>query len=390
MRTQVAIVGGGPAGLLLSQLLAQSGIDSVVLESRPKEYAEGRVRASVLEPATVRSLRDAGVGGRLGQEGIVLDSLQLRFDGEDHRIPIKELTGGGNITIYDQQEVVKDLIRARQAAGGRIEFGSEAVGILNITSERPMVRYRRAGEVRELECDVVAGCDGYWGISRSVIPSDACKIYRRDYPFRWLGILSARADRDVLTYASDERGFLLWGLRDAKLTRAYLQWPPNESAEAWSDERLWNEIGMRLGRPDIGDSPQAGPIVERATTTLHSFVIEPMQHGRLFLVGDSAHTMPPTAAKGMNLAVADARLLAEALEVWLRLGRTELVEAYSSTCLRRAWLAEHISWWMTWLLHRSGDEFDHQLQRAQLRQITESGVAARHFAEWYLGPDCSS
>ena len=385
MRTQVAIVGAGPAGLVLSHLLGQAGIESIVLESRPRAYAERRVRASVLEPGTVDILNESGVGERLRQEGVVHPGIELRFEGQGHRIPLAELTNGRTITVYDQQEVVKDLIRARFAAGGHVEFEAEVIGVDDLASERPIVRYRQAGQPHALACDAVVGCDGGWGVCRSFIPTDARTIYQREYPFAWLGVLSAGTPpRAELVYAYHARGFALWGLRAAELTRLYLQWRPNDSLDEWSDDRIWQELQTRLETSD-GWTLAAGQIVEKGITTVHSLVTEPMQYGRLFLAGDAAHILPPTGAKGMNLAIADVQVLAQALAAWYMTGRTDLLEAYSPTCLRRVWWAEHFSWWMTWMLHSFDDDFQHRLQLAQLHQIVTSRAASTSLAENYLG-----
>jgi p-hydroxybenzoate 3-monooxygenase len=385
MRSQVAIVGAGPAGLLLSHLLSQADIESIVLESRPRVYAERRVRASVLEPGTVDLLNASGVGQRLRQEGEVHHGIELRFDGQSHPVPLAELTDGRTMTVYDQHNLVQDLIQARLAAGGQVEFEAEVVGVDDPTSERPIVRYRKAGQQHDLACDVVVGCDGAWGVCRSVIPVAARTIYRREYPFAWLGLLAAvRPSRAELVYGYHDRGFVLWGLHAAELTRVYLQWRPTESLDDWTDDRLWQEIQTRLATSD-GWTLDAGQIVEKGIATLHSLVTEPMQYGRLFLAGDAAHVVPLTAAKGMNLAIADVHVLAQALVAWYTTGANELLEAYSPTCLRRVWWAEHFSWWMTWMLHRFDDDFQHRLQLAQLRQIVTSRAAATTLAENYLG-----
>jgi p-hydroxybenzoate 3-monooxygenase len=385
MRTQVAIVGAGPAGLVLSHLLDQAGVESIVLESRPRAYAERRVRASVLEPGTVDLLNASGVGERLRQEGIVHHAIELRFEGQRHRVPLTELTNGRSMTVYDQQDVVRDLIRARLAAGGQLEFEAEVIGVDDPTSAQPVVRYRRTGQQHALACDVVVGCDGVWGVCRSVIPKDARTIYQHEYPFAWLGVLAAVAPpRTELVYAYHARGFALCGLHAAELTRLYLQWRPNEAPDEWPDERIWQELQTRLATND-GWTLAAGQIVEKGITTLHSLVTEPMQYGRLFLAGDAAHVLPPTGAKGMNLAIADVQVLAQSLVAWYRTGRTDLLEAYSPTCLQRVWWAEHFSWWMTWMLHSFDDDFQHQLQLAQLRQVVKSPAAATGLAENYLG-----
>ena len=334
MRTQVAIVGAGPAGLLLSHLLAQQGVDSVVLENRDRGYVEKRIRAGVLEQGTVDLLCAAGVGDRLRREGLIHHGIELRFEGEGHRIALSELTGGRAITIYGQQEVVKDLIRARLEAGGQILFEAEAVGVDEVESSRPIVRYRHGGKIHKLRCDLVAGCDGFHGVCRAVIPEGARTVYEKEYPFAWLGILAAvPPSTDELIYAYHDHGFALHSLRSPELTRLYLQCRPDEVIENWPDERIWQELHARLATP--GWTLKEGPVLEKGITAMRSFVVEPMQYGRLFLAGDAAHIVPPTGAKGMNLAVADVRVLAEDVSEWYRTGRTDLLEGYSSTCLRR-------------------------------------------------------
>ncbi len=385
MRTQVGIVGAGPAGLVLSHLLAQRGIESVVLEHRDREYVERRVRAGLLEQGTVDLLCSAGVGERLRRECLVHHGLQIQFEGERHRIPLSELTGGQTVTIYGQQEVVKDLIRARLGAGGTILFEAETVDIERPDSKRPVVRYRRQSELEDLECDFVAGCDGFHGVCRGVIPSRAVRVYEKEYPFAWLGILAAvPPSSEELIYVRHERGFALQSMRSPQLTRLYLQCPVEDTPESWTDERIWEELQARMDIP--GWTLQAGPILEKGITDMRSFVMEPMQYGRLLLAGDAAHIVPPTGAKGMNLAITDARVLAQALEAWYTAGDPSLLEAYSSHCLPRVWRAQHFSWWWTSLFHRfDDDEFQHRLQVSQLRYLISSRVAAASMAENYVG-----
>jgi p-hydroxybenzoate 3-monooxygenase len=387
MRTQVAIVGAGPAGLVLSHLLARQGIESVVLESRSREYVERRVRAGVLEQGTVDLLCQTGVGERLMREGLVHHGIQLLFDGQAHRIPLTELTGGRSIMVYGQQEVVKDLIRARLEAGGQIVFEAEVVGVEEITSERPRARYRQNGEDALLEADFVAGCDGFWGVCRPAIPASAITIYDKQYPFAWLGILAATppAGPEVM-YAYNPGGFALHSMRSTEISRLYLQCEVDEDLESWPDDRIWEELGVRLASGGHALTP--GPILEKGVTAMRSFVVEPMQHGRLFLAGDAAHIVPPTGAKGMNLAIADVKVLAEALVGWYQSGRSDLLDGYSAACLRRVWRAEHFSWWMTSMLHRfPGDDaaFQQQIQLSQLRYTVSSRAAATSLAENYVG-----
>ncbi len=386
MRTQVAIVGAGPAGLFLSHLLAQEGIDSVVLEIRNRGHIERRVRAGVLEQGTVDALRAAGVADRLDREGLVHHGLELRFAGRGHRIPLSDLADGRAITVYGQQEVVKDLICARLAAAGRLLFEVAGLTVHVLTSSSPVVCFRQEGREHELRCDVIAGCDGSHGVCRDAIPRGALTVYERAYPFAWLGILAAVPPSTAeLIYAYHERGFALHSLRSPAISRFYLQCRPDETLEAWPDERIWGELRARLATDD-GWTLAEGPILERGITTMRSCVVEPMQHGRLFLAGDAAHIVPPTGAKGLNLAVADVRVLAEALAAWYRTGRADLLESYSATCLRRVWRAEHFSWWMTAMLHRQDDDpFQRRLQLAQLRYVCDSTAAATTLAENYVG-----
>ena len=386
-RTQVAIVGAGPAGLLLARLLACQGVDSVVLERRSREHVERRLRAGVLEQGTADLLRAAGVGERLDRQGLVHHGLYLQFDGERHRIPLSELTEGRAITVYGQHEVVKDLIAARLAGDGDLYFDVDDVRPLDVDGEAPCVHYRLDGDERELRCDFVAGCDGFHGPCRGVIPQSHIAAFERTYPFAWLGVLAETPPSlDELIYAHHERGFALHSMRSPTLTRLYVQCAPDDPLEAWPDARVWEELHARLETRD-GWSLHEGPIVEKGITTMRSFVVEPMRYGRLFLAGDAAHVVPPTGAKGMNLAAADVRVLAEALVAWYKSGRADLLDAYSATCLRRVWRAEHFSWWMTSMLHRfpGDDAFQQRLQRSQLRYVCTSTAAATSLAENYVG-----
>jgi p-hydroxybenzoate 3-monooxygenase len=381
-RTQVGIVGAGPAGLVLAHLLHLGGIDSVVLESRSREYVEGRIRAGVLEQGTVDLLTGMGVGDRLRREGLVHEGIELQFNGERHRIHFTELTGGRSITVYGQQEVVKDLIAARIESGRPLFFDAEVV---SVDADSAVIRYRHDGGDGELACDVVAGCDGFHGVCRDCIPEGVLQKTSHEYPFGWLGILAeAPPSNEELIYAYHERGFALHSMRSPQLTRLYLQCRPDEPLDEWPDQRIWEELRLRLGLP--GWTLNEGPIVEKGVTGMRSFVVEPMQHGRLYLAGDAAHIVPPTGAKGLNLAVADVRVLAEAIAAHYA-GDDSQLERYSDTALRRVWRAEHFSWWMTSMLHRldGGDEFDARLQLSQLAYVCSSRAAASSLAENYVG-----
>ena len=387
-RTQVGIVGAGPAGLVLGQLLHLNGIDSIVLESRSRGYVESRVRAGVLEQGTVDLLMEMGVGERLKREGLVHHGIELRFDGRGHRIPFDALTGGRGITIYGQQEVIKDLIHTRLDAREPLLFECEVFDVRDLESDRPRIRYRHRGETRELECDFIAGCDGFHGVCRDGVPEGAFTSYERHYPFGWLGILAEVApSTDELIYAYHDRGFALHSLRSPTLSRLYVQCDPNDELERWPDERIWEELHCRLARED-GWSLKEGPIIEKGIAEMRSFVSEPMQYGRLYLAGDAVHIVPATGAKGLNLAVADVRFLAHGLGEWFRRGDDTALRAYSKTCLRRVWRAQHFAWWMTSMLHRFPDDkggFRAKLQRAQLEYVCSSKAAATTLAENYVG-----
>ena len=384
-RTQVAIVGAGPAGLVLAHLLALAGVESVVLETHPRAYVEQRVRAGVLEQGTVDLLCTTGVGERLQREGLIHHGIELRFDGERHRIPLTDLAGGRSITVYGQQEVVKDLIAARLAAGGRIIFEAAAVAVDGLDGDQPLVRYELQDEHQELRADFVAGCDGFHGVCRGAIPASALRVFETEYPYAWYGILAAvPPSTEELIYAAHPSGFALHSMRTPTLSRFYLQAPTSDTVDDWSDERIWEQLAARFALND-GFTLQSGPILERSVTTMRSYVVEPLQYGRLFLAGDAAHIVPPTGAKGMNLAVADARLLAEALIGWYHDGRSDLLDGYSAACLPRVWRAEHFSWWMTSMLHTHADPFQQRLAFSQLRYVCRSTAAATSLAENYVG-----
>ena len=371
---------------MLAHLLHLRGVESVVLEARSREYVEQRVRAGVLEQGTVDLLVEMGVGERLQREGLIHEGIELQFAGGRHRIDFPSLTGGRTITVYGQQEVVKDLIAARVETGRPLLFEVEDVRPTDLESDTPAIRFRHQGAETELRCDMVAGCDGYHGVCRDAIPAGVLTEFSRDYPFGWLGILAeARPSNDELIYAYHERGFALHSMRSPSVTRLYLQCRPDENLDEWPDERIWEELDNRLDLP--GWKLNQGPIVEKGVTGMRSYVVEPMQFGRLFLAGDAAHIVPPTGAKGLNLAVADVRILAEALTVWFRDGDASRLEGYSAEALRRVWRSEHFSWWMTSMLHRleDGDDFDMKLQLAQLAYVASSPRAAASLAENYVG-----
>ncbi|OLF15443.1 4-hydroxybenzoate 3-monooxygenase [Actinophytocola xanthii] len=383
-RTQVAIVGAGPAGLLLAHLLHLRGIDTVVLERQSREYVEQRIRAGVLEQGSVDLLTRAGLADRLHRERLVHNGVELLFDGEGHRVPLTELTGR-ELTIYGQHELVKDLVAARLATGRPLLFEAPAVSVEDVTGS-PVVRYTHNGVERELHCDVVAGCDGFHGVCRPAV-AQALTVYEHVYPFAWLGVLAEVApSAEELIYASHDRGFALHSMRSLAVTRLYLQVPPTDEVAAWPDARVWTELRTRLGRT-AGFTLNEGPIIDRSVTALRSFVTEPMRHGRLFLTGDAAHIVPATGAKGLNLAVVDVAVLAAALERWFAEGDESGLEAYSATCLSRIWRVQHFSWWMTTMLHLTpeADPFARRLQLAQLRYLTGSTASATSFAENYVG-----
>ncbi len=386
-RTQVGIIGAGPSGLLLSQLLHLQGIETVVLEQQSRSYVEQRIRAGVLEQGTVDLLHEAQVGTRLAREGLVHHGIELTFKGRRHRIDLTDLTGGRSITVYGQHEVVKDLIAARMASGAAIHFEAGDVSVHDLDDATPKIRYRKDDEPQELSCDFIGACDGFHGICRPSLPPGALQIYERVYPFAWLGVLAqAPPASDELIYARHDSGFALQSMRSPEITRLYLQCRPDEDIANWPDDRIWAELQLRLGIG--GDWRLAeGPVLQKGITPMRSFVAEPMQHGRLFLVGDAAHIVPPTGAKGMNLAAADVRVLARALVEFYGSGRTDLLEKYSEICLRRIWKMQRFSWWMTSMLHKfpEDDAFSERLQLAELDYVTSSPAAAKTLAENYVG-----
>lgn len=387
VRTQVGIVGAGPAGLFLGHLLDREGIDSVIIERSSREHVIERVRAGVLEQGTVDLMIHTGVGERVAREGMRHGGIWLAFLGRRHRIDFEELTGGRSITIYGQNEVVKDLIAARCATGRPLHYEADDVSVADCDTPQPRIRYRLAGEPYEIACDFVAGCDGSHGVSRPSIPAASLVVYERDYPFGWLGILAkAPPSSDELVYALHERGFGLFSMRSHEVTRLYLQCAPDEDAGRWTDEAIWDELEARMGTAD-GWRPNRGAIVQKGVTGMRSVVLEPMRHGRLFLAGDAAHIVPPTGAKGLNLAVADVRTLARALGTYYHRNREDLLDEYSDRCLRRVWRAQRFSWWMTSMLHRGpeGSAFDYRRQIAELDYVTSSRAAMTSLAENYVG-----
>lgn len=387
MRTQVGIVGAGPAGLMLSHLLHREGIESVVLENRSRKDIEETIRAGVLEQGSVDLMIETGVGARLQKEGFFHEGIHLRFNGRDHRIDFPGLTGGKKVTVYAQHEVIKDLVQARLDSGGQLLFEVRDVSVYDLNTTAPKIRFHRGGEVTELNCDFVAGCDGTQGVCRRSIPGGVLTVYEKIYPFGWYGILChAPPSSHELIYALHERGFALVSTRSPEIQRLYLQVDPADKVENWSDERTWEEFRARLATHQ-GWSPKEGPIFHKVIVGMRSFVVEPMQYGRLYLAGDAAHVVPPTGAKGLNLAVADVRVLARALPEYYRSGRTDLLEKYSQTALRRIWKAQRFSWWMTSMLHRfpGSDTFQYRVQLAELDYVTGSRAAGTALAENYVG-----
>jgi p-hydroxybenzoate 3-monooxygenase len=384
MRTQVGIVGAGPAGLMLSHLLHLEGISSVILENRSRDYIESRIRAGLLEQWATDLLVDTGVGARMQREAMFHNGVHFAFNGALHYINFRDLVGKG-VTIYGQQEVVKDLVARRLDDGGEILFEASDVSVHDFAGNTPRIRFRHGGKEQELACDFIGGCDGFHGICRPSIPASALTIYDREYPFGWVGILSeSPPPEDELIYAYHDRGFALYTMRSPSLARLYLQCPPDDDIESWPDSRIWQELHTRIG----GTRPLAeGAMLQKGITAMRSFVAEPMQFGRLFLAGDSAHIQPPTGAKGMNLALADVMVLSRALVAFYRNGRSDLLERYSATCLRRVWKAQRFSWWMTQLFHLdpSHNAFDRKRQLAELDYVTSSEAAGRSLAENYVG-----
>jgi len=387
MRTQVGILGAGPAGLLLSHLLHLQGIQSVIIEIRSRDYIEKRVRAGVLEQATVDILNTSGVGFRMQREGLSHHGIEFRFDGQAHRFDFDKLTDGKGVTVYGQQEVVKDLVARRLEDNGVILFESEDVSIDELVSGVPKIRFRHNGENVVLECDMIAGCDGFHGVSRQSMPKDVLRIYERVYPFGWLGILAeASPSSEELIYANHERGFALHSMRSKELSRNYIQCKPDEDIDEWPDDRIWTELKTRLETVENW-SLKDGPILEKSVTPMRGFVAEPMQYGNLYLAGDAAHIVPPTGAKGMNLAVADVRVLADAMTDYYRTGNREKLAGYSNRCLVRVWRTQHFSWWMTTMLHRFDDHDDYQrkIQLSELHYVCTSAAGAATVAENYVG-----
>ncbi|MFC4766519.1 4-hydroxybenzoate 3-monooxygenase [Effusibacillus consociatus] len=389
MRTQVGIIGAGPAGLMLSHLLHLQGIESIIIESRTREEIEGTIRAGVLEQGTVDLMNATGVGERMMREGHFHHGIELRFNGNGHRINMHELTGGKKVTVYAQHEVIKDLVAARLKAGGEIIFNVGDVSLHDFDTLAPKIRFRKDknGDLQEINCDYIAGCDGFHGPSRPSIPATIRKEYQKIYSFGWLGILTeAPPSAPELIYSNHERGFALLSTRSPEIQRLYIQVDPKDDIANWSDDRIWWELHERLATKD-GWKLIEGPIIQKGIVAMRSFVCDPMQYGRLFLAGDAAHIVPPTGAKGLNLAIADVQVLARGLDAFYKSGKTELLESYSAICLRRVWKAERFSWYMTSMLHRHDDHtpFERGIQLAELDYVTSSRAAATSLAENYVG-----
>ena len=385
-RTQVGIIGAGPAGLLLARLLTMHGVESVILEARSRDHVEGRIRAGVLEEGTVALLKEVGVAERLCREGLVHDGVELAVRGRRFRIDFRELTGK-TVTVYGQTEVTKDLIAARLAGDGPIVWEASDVAIHDVETDRPRLTYREDGAGRQLVCDFIAGCDGYHGMSRTSVPAPASQTFERVYPFGWLGILADVPPCSAeLIYASHERGFALASMRSLTRSRYYIQCSPYEDLGEWSDARIWEELKLRLG-PEAGSHMVTGSSIEKSIVPLRSFVSSPMRHGRLLLAGDAAHIVPPTGAKGLNLAASDVHYLCRALIAFYKSGAVDLLDAYSDTALTRVWKAERFSWWMTSMLHKLHEQtsFEAQLQLAELDYLASSRAAQTSFAENYVG-----
>jgi p-hydroxybenzoate 3-monooxygenase len=387
MKTQVAIIGSGPSGLLLGQLLQRAGIDNIIIERKNPEYILSRIRAGVLEQGTVDLLREAGVSDRMEKEGLVHDGFKIAFDGRSEHINLKSLTGGKTVMVYGQTEVTRDLIDARSQAGGITIYDADEVTPHDMKTDSPYVTCIKNGEVVRIDCDYIAGCDGFHGISRQSIPAENLKIYERVYPFGWLGVLADTPPvDDELIYARHERGFALCSMRSPTRTRYNVQVDAEEKVEDWSDERFWTELKSRLPE-EVAARLQTGPSIEKSIAPLRSFVVEPMQYGRLFLLGDAAHIVPPTGAKGLNLAASDVSTLYRILIKVYKEGRTEFVERYSQICLKRVWKAERFSWWMTSMLHNfpGTDDFSQRIQQTELDYFVSSEVGKKSMAENYVG-----
>ena len=384
--TSVCIIGAGPAGLLLSQMLANAGIDTIVLDRKDRAYIEGRVRAGVLEQGTVDALKEAGVADRLLREGLPHEGFDLAFDGDRHRIDITRLTGK-TVTIYGQTEVTKDLFERRETEGARIFYSVEDVDLSDLKSDRPAVNFRRNGQNVSVRCDYVAGCDGFLGVSRQAIPADVLKTYERVYPFGWLGILTERPPvHRELIYANHARGFALCSMRSETRSRYYVQCDLTDDVTAWSDDRFWKELATRIG-PDVAANLQMGPSFEKSIAPLRSFVAEPLRYGNLFLAGDAAHIVPPTGAKGLNQAIADIRILSRALIARYKSNNRLFIDTYSETVLARVWKVERFSWQLSTMMHQFPDHspFEKKMQRAEFDYLRQSEAASQTIAENYVG-----